>query len=194
MFSYEGCCSHFLFYTDRSHCHCGLAPFPIYPSSASASAVVPVSLPIFGFSTCCHLCILILDGLVLPPIYVAQTITTPTSWDPTGGHLSGILREKFPKQPKCDSLCKYCPTQLSALKFLPWMLNAFIHTLSLAYFFCYMTKRTNTLPWPLERITDLTFWHWLIVWTLILTPQFVVFAAVIRVRRFDPNSVQLYQP
>ena len=93
------------------------------------------------------------------------------------------------------SLCKYCPTQLSALKFLPWMLNAFIHTLSLAYFcFCYITKRTNTLPWPLEMITELTYWHWAIVWTLILAPQFVVFAAVIRVRRFDPNSVQFYQP
>jgi len=76
--------------------------------------------------------------------------------------------------------------QLSALKFLPWMLNAFIHTLSLAYFcFCYITRRTNTLPWPLEMITDLTYWHWAIVWTLILAPQFVVFAAVIRIRRLN---------
>ena len=108
VFIFEGCYSHFLFYTDRSHCHCGLAPYPIYPSSASASAVAPVSPPIFVFSTCCPLCILILDwwrnSWVLLPLYVGQTITTPTSWDPTGGHLSGILREKFPKQPKCDSV------------------------------------------------------------------------------------------
>ena len=36
----------------------------------------------------------------------------------------------------------------------------------------------------------------MIVWTLIVTPQFVVLAAFIRVRRFDPtlNSVQVYQP
>ena len=47
-----------------------------------------------------------------------------------------------------------------------------------------------------ETITDLTFWHWLVVWTLVLTPQVVVLAAVIRVRRFDPNlnSLQFYQP
>jgi len=81
--------------------------------------------------------------------------------------------------------------QLSALKFLPWMLTALIHFLPLAYFYiCYMTKRTTTLPWPFERIlwTDLTYWHWVIggiVSTLILTPQFLVLAAVIRIRRLN---------
>jgi hypothetical protein len=81
--------------------------------------------------------------------------------------------------------------QLSALKFLPWMLTALIHSLPLAYFYhCYMTKSTTTLPWPFERIlwTDLTCWHWAIggvVSTLILTPQFLVLAAVIRVRRLN---------
>ena len=46
---------------------------------------------------------------------------------------------------------------------------------------------------------DPTYCHWVIVWSLILTPQFVVLivlAAVIRVRRFDPNlnSVQFDLP
>ena len=94
------------------------------------------------------------------------------------------------------SRCKYCPTQLSANKFVPWMLTAFIHSLPPAVFFgCYTATRTNTPPWPLEGIYW-TYWHWLIVWTLILTPQFVVLAAFIRVHRFDPNlnSVQVYQP
>ena len=94
------------------------------------------------------------------------------------------------------SRCKYCPTQLSANKFVPWMLTAFIHSLPPAVFFgCYTATRTNNPPWPLEGIYW-TYWHWLIVWTLILTPQFVVLAAFIRVHRFDPNlnSVQVYQP
>merc|ERR1712088_1237230 len=87
--------------------------------------------------------------------------------------------------------------QMSALKFVPWMLTAFIHSLPPAYFFfCYLTKRTNTLPWELELIiqplywiADLTdsiigtYWYWVIVWTLTLTPQVLVLAAVIRVRR-----------
>ena len=128
--------------------------------------------------------------------YIGQTVKTPTSWDPTGKqHLSGILQEKFNNRSKSDL---YFPTQLSALKFLPWMLTAFIHLLPLAYFYiCYMTKRTTTLPWPFERIlwTDLTCWHWVIagvVSTLILAPQFLVLAAAIRVHRFNPklNSVQ----
>jgi hypothetical protein len=87
---------------------------------------------------------------------------------------------------------------LSALKFVPWMLTAFIQSVIPAYFFfCYLTKRTNTLPWQLEMIfqplywiADLTYstgtyWHWVIVWILTLTPQVLVLAAVIRVRRLN---------
>jgi hypothetical protein len=114
------------------------------------------------------------------------------------GTSQAFLKKSLKTTDQYLTQCKYFPTQLSALKFLPWMLTAFIHSLPLAYFYhCYMTKRTTTLPWPLERIlwTDLTYWHWAIggvVSTLILTPQFLVLAAVIRVRRFDPklNSVQ----
>jgi len=75
--------------------------------------------------------------------------------------------------------------QLSANKFVPWMLTAFIHSLPPAVFFgCYTATRTNNPPWPLEGIYW-TYWHWLIVWTLILTPQFVVLAAFIRVHRLN---------
>jgi len=78
--------------------------------------------------------------------------------------------------------------QLSALKFLPWMSTVFIHSLPPAFFFfCYMTNRTNTLPWRLEMI----YWtFWVIVWTLILTPQFVVLAAFMRVRRLNNERRQ----
>ena len=114
------------------------------------------------------------------------------------GTTQAFLKKSLKTTDQNLTLCKYFPTQLSALKFLPWMLTALIHSLPLAYFYhCYMTKRTTTLPWPFERIlwTDLTYWHWAIggvVSTLLLTPQFLVLAAVIRVRRFDPklNSVQ----
>ena len=65
-------------------------------------------------------------------------------------------------------------------------------SLLLAYFFL------MNLPGPIERVlwTELTCWQWVIVGlvsTLILTPQFLVLVAVIRVCRFDPNlnSVQL---
>jgi len=65
--------------------------------------------------------------------------------------------------------------QLSALKFVPWMLTAFIHSVLPAYFFW----RTNSPPWRREN-----YWaFWVIVWTLILTLQVLVLAAVIRVRR-----------
>merc|ERR1711953_1291184 len=64
--------------------------------------------------------------------------------------------------------------QLSALKFLPWMLTAFIHSLLLAYFYiCYMTKSTTTLV-----IGG-------VVSALILYPQFLVVAAAIRIRRLN---------
>merc|ERR1719222_1566675 len=89
--------------------------------------------------------------------------------------------------------------QLYALNFLPWMLTVFIHSLPPAYFFyCYMTTsiHPSTLPWPLEGTlwTDLTFWHWLIVWSLILTPQLillVVLAAVIRVHRLELRRIAI---
>jgi len=79
--------------------------------------------------------------------------------------------------------------QLSALKFLPWMLTVFIHSCILLLLL--HDKEAFKLQ---ETITDLTFWHWLVVWTLVLTPQVVVLAAVIRVRRFDQNlnSLQFY--
>ena len=87
---------------------------------------------------------------------------------------------------------------MSVCLFLDWMLIVFIHSLLPAYlYYCYMTKRTKTLPWPVNDYfwTDLTYWHWGIVWILFLTPLFlvlVVLAGVIRVCRFAPNlnSVQ----
>ena len=116
-------------------------------------------------------------------------------------------------------LCIYFPTQLSALKFLPWTLTVFVHSLPPAFlFYSYMTKKPSSymtnalLPWPLSGEVEMnsgvpgiyyrkdpTYCHWVIVWSLILTPQLVVLvvlAAVIRVRRFDPNlnSVQFYLP
>jgi len=86
---------------------------------------------------------------------------------------------------------KYCPTQLSANKFVPWMLTTFIH--SAVVFGCYTATRTNNPPWPLEGIYW-TYWHWLIVWTLILTPQFVVLAAFIRVHRLNNERRQNESP
>ena len=208
------------FYTDWCNCHCGR---PLFPSSAFSSVVVLFQLWCWFIR---HLCILVLDwcvvgwtaGLLLHPLYVGQTIKTPTSWHPTGGHLSNTLNEKFLKQPiKIWPLLTLTPTQLSAVKFLPWTLTVFIHSLPPAYlYFCFIRKRTNALlPWPLSGELgwsgagsplpeviyrkDPTYCHWVIVWSLILTPQFVVLvalAAVIRVRRFDPNlnSVKFYQP
>jgi len=92
--------------------------------------------------------------------------------------------------------------QLSALNFLPWMLTVFIHSLPPAYFFyCYMTTsiHPSTLPWPLEGTlwTDLTFWHWLIVWSLILTPLFlllVVLAALLKVHRLKLRRIEIESP
>jgi len=96
--------------------------------------------------------------------------------------------------------------QLSAPKFVPWLLTAFIHSFLPAYFFfCYLTKRTNTLPsqlkliiQPLYWIAALTnssmidpFWQWVIVWTLVLTPQVLVLAAVIRVRRLNKERKRI---
>jgi len=95
--------------------------------------------------------------------------------------------------------------QLSVPKFVPWMLNAFIHSVIPAYFFfCYLTKRTNTLPYqlkfiiqPLFWIADLTdsiigtYWYWVIVWTLTLTPQVLVLAAVIRVCRLNKERKRI---
>jgi len=114
--------------------------------------------------------------------------------------------------------------QLSALKFLPWTLTVFVHSLPPAYlYYCYMTKRPNALPhealflpreallpWPLTGELgmssgvpsvyyreDPTYCHWVIVWSLILTPQFVVLvvlSAVIRVRRLNNERRRIESP
>ena len=80
------------FYTDWSKCHWIRAPYPLrlpllLASSASASA--GASAGIFWLSIICialHWLILPWwrNGLVVPPLLVGQTITTPTSWGPTG--------------------------------------------------------------------------------------------------------------
>ena len=109
-------------------------------------------------------------------------------------HLSGILR----------SASKSCPTQLSTLEFLPWILTAFIHSVPLAWlFYNYMTTTrwhhgTSTESYSNPKIlrTDLWFWFWIfvvMVWALILTPQVIVLAAQQRVRRLvQHNSVHFY--
>ena len=96
---------------------------------------------------------------------------------------------------------KYCPTQLSTLEFSPWILTAFIHCVPIAYF----TYRWNTchlisqnLPKPPHPSNASLTWecgHWTLVallWTLALTPQFIVLAALVRVHRFDPNKAFTY--
>jgi len=88
--------------------------------------------------------------------------------------------------------------QLSALKFLPWILTAFIHSIPSVYFhYFYMTERTYSYPYGRNLRTDLTCWHWVIgsmVWVLILTPQFVVLAAVVRVRRLNNERRRIESP
>ena len=172
------------FSTDWCSCHCGR---PLLPSFHPRLHYVR---PLFW--DLCHLCNYLIDcwpnGLLLPPLFLGQTVKTPTSWDPTGGHLSSIQKEKFPKDWHWLCIYRYFPTQLSALKFVDWMLVAFLHSLPPAYFFYCHSKEALWL--------DLTYWLWVLVWPLILLPQVFVLAAVIRVRRFDPNlnSVQFDLP
>jgi len=79
--------------------------------------------------------------------------------------------------------------QLSALEFLPWILTAFFHSVPPAYlYYCFMTGWDgDTYPHYKRSLRpDLTCWNWIvgsIIWTFILTPQIVVLAAAVRVRR-----------
>jgi len=107
--------------------------------------------------------------------------------------------------------------QLSALKFLPWTLTVFVHSLPPAFlFYSYMTKKPSSymtnalLPWPLSGEVEMnsgvpeiyyrkdpTYCHWVIVWTHILTPQLVllvVLAAVIKVRRLNNERRRIESP
>ena len=77
------------FFTQIGPIVIAVAYLPLFPSLPSASANVLCYSS--WFSSFSLLCILFLgwrrNCLVLPPLLVGQTITTPTSWDPTGGHL-----------------------------------------------------------------------------------------------------------
>jgi len=78
--------------------------------------------------------------------------------------------------------------QLSALEFLPWILTAFFHSVPPAYlYYRFMTVSGDTYPhYERSLRPDLTCWNWIvgsIIWTFILTPQIVVLAAAVRVRR-----------
>ena len=84
--------------------------------------------------------------------------------------------------------CTYCPTQLFTYEFSPWILTAFIHCVPVAYLTyrwntCHLIHSTPWNPWACGH------WIWIaLLWILILTPQFIVLAALVRVHRFDLDT------
>jgi len=88
--------------------------------------------------------------------------------------------------------------QLSTLKFLPWMLTAFIHSIPLAWLcFYYMYRSASTYPYEKILRTDLTCWDWTFATIgggLVLAPQVVVLAAALRVRRLSNERTRIRSP
>jgi len=91
--------------------------------------------------------------------------------------------------------------QLSTLEFPPWILTAIIHCVPVAYY----TFPWNTChrihsswdTWICDRIhSSWDTWiceHWMwvaLLWILILTPQFIVLAALLRVRRLSNERIR----
>ena len=81
-------------------------------------------------------------------------------------------------------------TQLSPIKFLPWILTASFHSVLICWLLYNRHVIETTGSFPQEKILkeDLTFWNWtlgVLVLAFIITPQFLVLAAVVKVCRYS---------
>jgi len=87
---------------------------------------------------------------------------------------------------------------LSAIKFLPWILTTFIHSVPIAWlYFTHMTESSDSYPPEKLLRTDLTCWDWFLGFVLsfvITTPQVIVLAAQCRVRRLSNERTRIRFP
>ena len=172
------------FFPDWCGRDCGYSSHFLFPCCPRQRTV---NLPVFWgiHDLCNHHLDRWPDGFLLRPLHVGETFAMPSSWAATG-ILMNII---------CTSFDKWCSTQLSALEFLPWILTSFFHSVPPAYlYYRFMTVSGDTYPhYERSLRPDLTCWNWIvgsIIWTFILTPQIVVLAAAVRVRRFDQNTAE----
>jgi len=80
--------------------------------------------------------------------------------------------------------------QLSTYEFSPWILTAFIHCVPVAYLTyrwntCHLIHSTPWNPWACGHCIWIA-----LLWILILTPQFIVLAALVRVHRLSNERIR----